>query len=331
VLPFVYWGALNIWFKRIGAYAGYYGIHLPNLSALRGGWNAFFQMGCMNVLARAGETASAHWPMFTLAIGVVVIVAWMLRARGASPRPPAIEVALPLLLSVLLFLTSSMPYLIAGIEPTLSFYETRHLLLFGLPGALLVLAVKRLLQGAIGDRAALASVFGLASIVSIAALWNSYVLLQARALKQEALSSHLADMPMPAATVFALVDGFEKYSSRFSPFGIAEVTGILHLAWGDHPFFGFSFPGERPSVLREMQSAWKVEGSPFYSMDPSGAQATISFEPGPAAAPDAALVRHYYACRLLARCDVPALLTQLADVKVTVGPIAGVLPLDNSK
>jgi hypothetical protein len=57
VLPLVYWGALNIWFKRIGAYAGYYGIHLPGLSELRSGWNAFFQMGCMNVLARAGQTA----------------------------------------------------------------------------------------------------------------------------------------------------------------------------------------------------------------------------------------------------------------------------------
>ena len=153
--------------------------------------------------------------------------------------------------------------------------------------------------------------FGLASIVSVAALWNNYVFLQARALKQEALSSHLAAMPMPAATVFDLVDGFENYSPRFAPFGIAEVTGMLHLAWGDHPFFGFSFPGERPTILREMESARIDEGSSFRGMDPSGPQATISLEPGPAAAPDAALARHYYACRLLARCDVAALLTQL--------------------
>jgi hypothetical protein len=326
VLALVYWAALNIWFKRVGAYAGYYGIHLPTWSALRSGWNAFFQMGCMNVLARAGQTAANHGLLFTLTIAGVVVAGWMLRAKQA-PRTPAFEVALPLLLSVLLFLALAMPYLIAGIQPTLSFYETRHVLLFGLPGALLVLTVKRLAQGAIGDRAALVGVFGLALVVSIAALWNSYVFMQARALKQQALASHLAAMPMPAATVFDLVDGFEKYSPRFAPFGIAEVSGMLRLAWGDHPFFGFSLPGERPTVLREMEAAWTTEGSAFRSMDPSGPQATISLEPGPAAAPDAVLVRRYYACRLLARCDVAALLMQFATVKVDVGPIAGVLPL----
>ena len=157
VLPLVYWGALNIWFKRVGAYASYYAIHLPTISELRSGWNAFFQMGCMNVLARAGETASNHWFLFVL-IGAVVIVAFLLRAKDRLPRTPAFEITLPFVLSVLLFLALSMPYLIAGIQPTLAFHETRHLLLFGLPGALLVMAAKRLVQRAIGDRAALVGV-----------------------------------------------------------------------------------------------------------------------------------------------------------------------------
>ncbi len=99
VLPLVYWGALNIWFKRIGAYASYYEIHLPTFSELRSGWNAFFQMGCMNVLARAGQTVSDHWLLCTLIIGMVVIVALMLRARETPPRTPVFQVALPFLLS----------------------------------------------------------------------------------------------------------------------------------------------------------------------------------------------------------------------------------------
>jgi hypothetical protein len=138
-------------------------------------------------------------------------------------------------------------------------------------------------------------------------------------------------MPMPAATVFDLVDGFESYWPRFAPFGLAEVSGMLLLAWGDHPFFGFSLPGERPTILREMEAAWTGEGGPFRSMDPSGPQATISLGPGPAAAPEAVLVERYYACRLLTRCDVAAFLTQVAVVKIDVGPIAGVLPLVHSK
>jgi hypothetical protein len=138
-------------------------------------------------------------------------------------------------------------------------------------------------------------------------------------------------MPRPAATVFDLVDGFENYSPRFAPFGIAEVTGMLRLAWGRHPFLGFSLQGERPTVLHEMESARNGEGSPFHNMDPFGPEATILLQPGPAAAPNAVLVRHYYACRLLAKCDVSVLLDQLARVTVDVGPIAGLTPLAVSK
>jgi hypothetical protein len=119
---------------------------------------------------------------------------------------------------------------------------------------------------------------------------------------------------------------------RLGHLSLADTCSIgggksKRVFWGDHPFFGFTCPGELPTILREMESAWKVEGSPFRSMDQSGPQATISIEPGPAAAPDAVLVQRYYACRLLARCDVASLLKQLAVVKVSVGPIAGVLPL----
>ena len=75
---------------------------------------------------------------------------------------------------------------------------------------LIATALKRFAESVVGRRAAFVGVFGLASIVSVAALWNNYVFMQARALKQEALFSHLAAMPMPAATVFDLNDGFVR-------------------------------------------------------------------------------------------------------------------------
>ena len=330
VLPLVYWGALNIWFKRVGPYAGYYGIHLPTLYELLDGWHSFFQVGYINVLARAGQLAKDYKFLFVL-IAVVLFITVVLAARSKRSRLSVSRIGSPLLLSVLLFAALALPYLIAGIRPNLHFYETRHLLLFGLPGACLILALKRFAESVVGRCAAFVGVFGLASIVSVAALWNNYVFMQARALKQEALSSHLAAMPMPAATVFDLNDGFYDHSSQHVPFGIAEVSGMLRLAWGDHPFLGFSQQAERPTVLQEMESARNVEGSAFHNMDPSGPQATILLEPGPAAAPNAVLVQHYYACRLLARCDVETFLTQLALVKIDVGPIAGVTPLEDLK
>jgi hypothetical protein len=328
VLPLVYWGVLNVWFKRVGGYAGYYGIRLPTLSGLLDGWHSFFEMGYMDVLARAGRMATEYRSLFVFMVLLVIILT--LACRGERSRLSVSRIVLPLLLSVLLFAALALPYLISGIQPSEHFYETRHLLLFGLPGALFVLSAKRLLEGIIGERAAVAGVFGLALIVSVAALWSSYFFVQARVLKQEALSSHLGAMPMPAALVFNLDDGFYDRSPRHAPFGIAEVTGMLRLAWGDRPFLGFSLQGERPTVLQEMELSRITEGSAFHHIDPSGPQATISLRPGPLAAPNTVLVWHYYACRLLARCDVAAFLTQLASVKIDVGPIAGVTPVDKS-
>ena len=331
VLPLVYWGVLNVWFKRVGNYAGYYGIRLPTFSALLDGWCSFFRIGYVDVLGRAARMAIDYRFLFA-AIFVLLVVITVVLARGSNrPRWSVSRIGLPLCLGLLLFAALALPYLIAGIRPTEHFYETRHLLLFGLPAAFLVVAGKRLLESIVGERAAVAVAFGLALIVSVAALWSSYFFLQARVLKQEALSSHLAAMPMPAAIVFNLKDGFYDGSPRYAPFGIAEVTGMLRLAWGDHPFLGFSLQGERPTVLQEVELIRISEGSAYHHVDPSGWQATISLEPGPAAMPDAALVRRYYACRLLARCDVGELLTQLAAVRVDVGPIAGVLPLDKPK
>jgi hypothetical protein len=203
--------------------------------------------------------------------------------------------------------------------------------LFGLPLALWLLAAKRFAATLVGDRAAMVGVLGLASILSIAMLWDGYVFLQARALQQQALEVHLERIPKPDATVFNLIDGFMDYPSRHVALGIPEVTGILRLAWGDHPFLGFTLRAERPTVLQEMEVSRTSEGSAYHNIDPSGPQATISLLPGPAAAPNEALARHYYACRLLAKCDVAAFLLQLATVKVDVGPIAGLTPLATSK
>src|SRR6202012_5530072 len=104
--------------------------------------------------------------------------------RSKRARLSATRIGLPLLFSLMLFGALALPYLIAGIRPNLHFYETRHLLLFGLPGAFFALAAKRFAESFTGRRAALVGVFGLASLLSLAALWNSYLFLQARSLKQ---------------------------------------------------------------------------------------------------------------------------------------------------
>lgn len=328
LLPLIYWGSLNIWFKRIGVYAQHYDAHFPTLRELVAGWQAFFAAAYLDVLAHAVRAAITVPTIFIFAAVLVGIVLLLLRS-DTTPTTSRLGILVPLALAVILFLALSSPYLIAGLRPSSThFYESRHLLMFGVPSALAFLAFKRQAERWTAPGVAFAVVFGSGLIVSIGMLWSDYVFMQARTLKQEALAYSLAGRAQPAATVYAVDDGFVDYPSRHVPFGLAEVTGMLHLAWGNQPFFGFALRAERPGILREMNEARKAPGSAFHHYDPSGPQATISFQPGPGAAPNQTLVRKYYACRLLGRCDVADLLAQLTQVTIKLGPIAGILPIE---
>lgn len=330
VLPFAYWGALSTWFKRTGVYAQHYNAHLPSLSELIRGWDTFFRLSYWDV-AVAAARATLHGPTtFILASAVVAGAFLLLPSEGRRDENDKWSIMVPLLLAVTLFMALALPYLAAGLRPAHHFYETRHLLMFGLPAALCLLALKRWVETGAGRRVAFPIVFGSASVLSIAALWNGYVFQQARALKQEALFGHLAAMPQPAATVFNLDDGFLDYPSPHTPFGHPEITGMIRLAWGNQPFFGFTLRAERPTVLLETDVLRKAEGSAFRHVDPSGPQATILFRPGPNALPNEPLVRRYYLCRLLGRCDPSQLLAGLADVSIKLGPIAGITQLDGA-
>ncbi|MDF0517777.1 hypothetical protein P0R31_11105 [Bradyrhizobium yuanmingense] len=328
VLPLVYWGTLNIWFKRIGVYSQHYDAHFPTLGELVRGWSAFFATGYRDVLAHAIR-AAIQVPALFIAVAVLVGILLLLLRPDAKTAASRSAITVPLALAVVLFLALSSPYLIAGLRPSSAhFYESRHLLMFGLPLALTLLAFKRQAERWSGPGPAFAAIFGVGLIVSIGMLWSDYLFMQARTLKQQALARDLASRIQPAATVYALDDGFADFPSRHVPFGLAEVTGMLRLAWGNQPVFGFALRAERPAVLREMDEARKAPGSAFRHFDPTGPQATITLQPGPGAAPNHILARKYYVCRLLARCDVAELLAQLAEVTIKLGPIAGVLTLD---
>lgn len=331
VLPVAYWAVLNIWFKRIGVYAEHYHAHFPSLSDLIDGWKTFIRLGYWDAVTDTVRVALHDPTTLVLALVVVGTAFLMLPSEERRLEGGKWSIAAPLLLAGGLFLMLTLPYLIAGMRPARHFYETRHLLMFGVPAALGLLGLKRLVEIRAGGRMAFAIVFGSATVLWIAALWNGYVFQQARALKQEALSSHLAAMPQPAATVFNLDDGFLDYPSPHTPFGYSEVTGMLHLAWGNQPFFGFSLRAERPTVLQEMDDLRKMEGSAFRHFDPTGPQATILLRPGRGALPNQALVERYYSCRLFGRCELSQLLAGLADVSIKLGPIAGITQLDGAK
>ena len=261
-LPLVYWGALNIWFKRIGVYAQHYGAHFPTPGELVSGWKAFFITGYWDLVISALKLAIDAPALFVVAALLVGAALFLLRSE---PEPTAAKdmssakyaVAAPFLLAIVLFLALSLPYLVAGLRASsLHFYESRHLLMFGLPSALVFLGLKRWGQRLIGPKAALAVVLGLGSALSIGLLWNTYIFMQARTLKLEALASNLAARAQPAATVFALDDGFVDYPSRHVPFGLAKSPACF--AWPGEVSLSSDLrcvPSGRPSCRK-----WKWRG-----------------------------------------------------------------------
>ena len=319
LLPFVFWLALNALFPRKGAYAEYYAMKFGSLRDWANGIEGFFQWGVTERLREGIALLHAHsWiVVIALAIGAVAIIA--LHKRDTAARP----FLMPFALAAAGFLVLSLPYVLAGVGPSAHFYESRHLLLFGLPSGLAVVSVSRL-AGRLERRWLADGVLAVAVGVTIAATWNAHFFLQARWLEMEAMIDHLrTGWPQPPALVFNLENGFENAGDRYVYYGFFEVSGALHVAWGNRPFVGFTLAHERPQILAEIGRA---AGQPFgavHNMDVNGPQGTIVLTPTAKQVSNQRMALGYYACRLRPDCDVSGYVAGLADVSVTVGPIAG--------
>jgi hypothetical protein len=324
LLPVAYWGLLNALFPRQGIYLTHYRMHVPGPSAMLSGFEAFARVGYRDLVRKFGPEAISSIALVAI-LAVVIGVGLLLIDRDREGRCSRPDLLWPLAGALCTFVLAALPYTIAQIAPQHHFYETRHLLLFGLPLGLALVFMKRLL-----DRLPLRHAGSVACAIVLAVLWaalvRDYSALQARWLKLESIMANLRDTPPIPALVFNLADGFLDYPSPHTYFGITEVTGALRLAWGPRPFVGFTRRGERSTVLSEIAVLLASEGSAFRDMNPGGPQATIKVEAGPSAAPNGALARRYYACRL-GLCSTTDLVRSIALVRLDEGPIPGVDPI----
>lgn len=208
------------------------------------------------------------------------------------------------------------PYLASGIQPTEHFFESRHLILFGIPLGLVLIWTFRIIDLIFANRTIAYGAVAAALSINLCALWNGYLFEQARWLRQEALISDLSHQySQPPAAVFNLADGFLDYPWH-AYFGISEVTGALHLSWDRQTLFGFTGRRELPTAVQQ------AEGSAFRSMGLSASQATIEFVPKEPVLTNYALAARYYLC-LIRGCDIDLVLSDVASTKVLVGSIPG--------
>jgi hypothetical protein len=111
----------------------------------------FFLAGYVNLLWDTARSFFNSRIPFILAAILVTVGFLLVRFGSKHDDESKQSIALPLLLAPALFLALSLPYLIAGLRPAAeNFYESRHLLMFGIPLALCVLAVKRLAEVTLG-------------------------------------------------------------------------------------------------------------------------------------------------------------------------------------
>lgn len=329
-LPFVYWILVNWFFPKTGPYKSYYMPRIPGIGELTAGLNAFWTFGFRKVIRQGLDLMmrDSHIVLVLALLIAVVIVALLARNRSLRNAVSTGSVAAmiwPVVAAVVIFLFCAMPYLVSGIQPDGHFYESRHLILFGIPNALLLVAFLRGLALLPVHRGISYGLVAIVLSVSISALWSGYINQQARWLRLEALMQNLRKTDREApATVFDLSDGFLG-NSWHTYYGFPELTGALHLVWGSRPQLAFTGARERPSILQDIVDASRTDGSTFRGIDPSGPQATITFEPMPPLLNNYELARSYYLC-LLVSCDATVLIGNIASVSVRIGPIANLAP-----
>ena len=324
-VPIVYWVSINHFFPKIGPYQTYYQMRLPSAAELASRLGDFWQWGFFRpVWTAAALTRESPWPI-VLGLAIMSGFVALVSAGSNDDKPKSIGSAAWLVgAAIVTFVAFASPYIVSGLSPNGNFYESRHLLLFGIPLGLLLIGVCRIAR--VSGRLATTLVCVLALSVNLCALWSSNFLQQARWLRQEALISSLKrEYRAPPAAVFNLVDGFMDYAG-YTQFGLTEITGGLHAAWDDRPLFGFAGRGERPTILLEMQADMQRDGTAFHNMDLRGPQATIEFEPKAPVMTNYRSAVGYYRC-LLRLCEPQAMLDAMADTQVRVGPIPNLTPL----
>ncbi|GLR85478.1 hypothetical protein [Bradyrhizobium iriomotense] len=326
-LPFVYWFSTRLLFPRSGPYAEYYRARIPDLDTTLAAAGQFVEQGTYRLLEQATTLASETHRLFAIvALAGLAFVALSFRVErtGLSWRDGLISAAWLMVAGLTTFAVLLLPYIAIGAVPTGHFYESRHLLLFGIPLGLLAVSVLRILRSVPGTTPFALTAVVLLLTVNLCSLWDGYFHQQARWLRQNALIHGLQRAYRePPAAVFNLIDYFLEHPTH-TWFGMSEVTGILHAAWDNRPLLGFLARNEPATILQDVDKMKKMPGSAFSNVDPWGLQARIELIPREPVLTNYRLSLQYYRC-LVSFCETGKLTDALAETRVQVGPIPRVL------
>jgi hypothetical protein len=203
LLPFAYWGLMRLLFPPHGIFVDYNEIDPTRLLDLSGWWQ-FVEVG---VLAQLTRPFTLMPPLLLLLIAGLYLLLnrwgrWEERPFSRQKRRGR-ETAIFGVALLFLFL-AAFPFIVVGKPPSLYGFDTRQLLLVGLPLALLLLVGVRLFGGEQGRLHRAGGLLALLLLLSFSlAQAASYLAWQARWVRDQSVRLNLADLPL-AFEVLAL-------------------------------------------------------------------------------------------------------------------------------
>lgn len=327
LLPIAYWLWLNTLFPRTLGYAEYYAFKLDAQQWLDG-IGGFLRFGAWRPIWQFAATVKRFPILSCLVLSALTLILVFLAslARHRFDEPATYRSPWVLLPSLAIVLCAVIgPYILIGITPNLHFYESRHLMLLGLPLGLCVVVAARFLSRtgitAIGLDVGLA----IAVAAAIFVLVQNYTYLEARWARARAAQTHFADLrELREAALILVDDAFFKPDGhqiidRHDYLGIFEWSGIVDSLWGGQrrvaldrarePTLVDRLTTDRLAAFSELGYYWIMRNA-----DPAGASCVVSIEPAEPQSTNVEIaVRHIYK-RIFARDSVEEFLRGLITV-----------------
>jgi hypothetical protein len=264
LLPLVFWGIKNTFFRTSGLYVDYnklrFGVQQVAASFFSVVDGLFAHNAVFNAIALAPLLSAVIVALFFLLTVLPSLALWQ---RCKLPPSPSRE-ATWLMWSVAFLVISAFPYTVANVYPSPQGWESRHFLLFTLSWPCFVLAAlcfyfQRI--KATGGTRSIDFVFRATVIcVALAGALNSnlvYLDYQAIAIKQWSIVENLRVRPyLKKYSSFWVDDQVGDFSKKGFTWHEAthqawyEWTAIFTKAWGEEKWFGNNIDKNQPEFFK---------------------------------------------------------------------------------
>lgn len=327
-LPFIFFAIKKIFSPTSGVYANYNQLNL-NPASIGTHVGTYVQNALVGQFDAALSGLISH-PFLLLLLFVLTYLAYTKYEpevgatvdQVAHDQPGDTPAVLLAGFAGLLLVGAMFPYAAVGQSPSLQGWHTRHALLASLPVALFVVSLLRPMwfifsgqaRGAMDGRFA-ALLIGVLLLVAFSlSTISTYVSWQARAVKDKAIMTVLADTPILKGTsVFWVDDQYPLGGERLYRF--YEWAGMLKKAWGGESRVGFQLQGYSMESLG-MFRGFYTKSNLLSEFEPSGCQVGLTIRQNVVKYTESELVWNYFRKKYFTPDELPDFLRSAIHIEV---------------